>query len=91
MYLSSISTLNLSILIPLGIGLVIGGIFFMKITKYLLEHYRNVTFFGIIGFTIGSILVLFPRCSNIFESCLILFCVLLGYLISSFFVEKEKN
>ena len=60
-YLFSVSTIYLPFLIPLCIGLFIGSIVFMKITKYLLDKYYAQTFFVIIGFTIGSIFVLYPR------------------------------
>ena len=60
-YLFSVSTIYLPFLIPLCIGLLIGSIVFMKITKYLLDRFYAQTFFVIIGFTIGSIFVLYPR------------------------------
>ena len=60
-YLSSVSSLYLPFLIPLGIGIVIGSIMFMNLTKYLLDKFYTPTFFTIIGFTIGSIFVLYPR------------------------------
>ena len=60
-YLFSVSTIYLPFLIPLCIGLFIGSIVFMKITKYLLDKFYAQTFFVIIGFTLGSILVLYPR------------------------------
>ena len=60
-YITSIATLFLPFLIPLGIGLAIGAFIFMKITKYLLDNFYAQTFFTIIGFTIGSIFVLYPR------------------------------
>ena len=37
-YLQAISNLNIGILIPLGIGVVIGGIVFLKLIKYLLDN-----------------------------------------------------
>ncbi len=57
-YLSSISSLFLPVLIPLGIGLIIGSLFFMKLTKFLLSNYRFPTFYAILGFSIGSIFIL---------------------------------
>ena len=62
-YLVSVSYLNFPVLIPMGIGLVIGCIIFMIITKFLLNKFYAQTFYAIIGFTLGSILVLFPDVS----------------------------
>ena len=60
-YLDSVSCIYLPFLFPLCIGLFLGSIFFMKITKFLLDKFYPQTFFTIIGFTLGSILVLYPR------------------------------
>lgn len=60
-YLFSVSTIYLPFLIPLSIGLFIGSIVFMKITKYLLDRFYAQTFFVIIGFTLGSVFVLYSR------------------------------
>ena len=60
-YLFSVSTIYLPFLFPLCIGLFIGSIIFMKITKFLIDNFYCQTFFTIIGFTLGSIFVLYPR------------------------------
>lgn len=51
-YLSSVSSIYLPILIPIGIGLIIGGITFMKLTKFMLDKFYAQTFYTIIGFTL---------------------------------------
>ena len=55
-YLSAISTLNLSILIPIGIGLFIGGTLFLFLINLLFKFVKSYTYFGIIG----SIFVIYP-------------------------------
>ena len=60
-YLFSVSTIYLPFLFPLCIGLFMGSIIFMKITKFLMDKFYCQTFFAIIGFTLGSIFVLYPR------------------------------
>lgn len=60
-YLDAISSIYLPFLLPLGIGLFVGCLVFMKLTKFLLNKFYMQTFFSIIGFTIGSIFVLYPR------------------------------
>ena len=59
-YLESISSLNLAILIPIGIGLIIGSLIWLKLIKFLLDKYNSQTFFAIIGFVFGSVLVMYP-------------------------------
>ena len=40
-YLDSISTLYLPDLYPLGIGVIIGGLVFLNLIKYLLDYYYS--------------------------------------------------
>lgn len=79
LYLSSIATLYFPVLIPIGIGLIIGSLIFMKIIKYLLDRCYTQTMYSIIGFTIGSIFVLIPEVQSLIEIILSGICILLGY------------
>lgn len=78
-YLTSVSSLYLPILLPLGIGVILGGFCFMKLTKYLLEHFYAPTFFAIIGFTVGSIFVLLPTFSSFLDVIIGLLCCTLRF------------
>ena len=60
-YIDAISTIFIPFLFPLGVGLSLGCFVFIRLTKFLLDNYYPQTFFSIIGFTIGSIFVLYPR------------------------------
>ncbi len=88
-YLSAISTMNLIILIPLGIGVLIGSLIFLKMINYLLNNFYMETFYAIIGFSLGSVLVLYePLPFNIIGFCSI--CILIaGFYIANFFESKE--
>ncbi len=81
-YLQSIANVYLPVLIPIGIGLLLGSIIVMKITKKLLEKYYAQTFYSIIGFTIGSIFVLLPQGMTLLETILCVLCVALGIYVS---------
>lgn len=82
-YLSSVSSLYLPILIPIGIGVIFGSIIFMKIIKYLLDKFYIQTMFSIIGFTLGSILVLFPEIVTLLEGIISFICIICGYCITN--------
>ena len=58
-YVEAIASMNISFLVPLGIGVTIGSILFLKLIQYLLSHHYMPTFYAIIGFTLGSIFVLY--------------------------------
>lgn len=83
-YLSSISTLYFPVLIPIGIGLIIGSFLFMKITNFLLKHFYAKTFSSIIGFSLGSIFVLLPNIFSFPSFVISILCIILGYLLMSF-------
>lgn len=59
-YLTSVSTIYLPVLIPMGIGLILGGLLFLKLINYLLKNYPVETYYSIIGFVLGSILIIYP-------------------------------
>ena len=49
---------NLKILIPFGIGLVVGIVLVAKLIEYLLKKYEIKTYFGVIGFVFASIIAI---------------------------------
>ena len=59
-YISAIASLNLSILIPIGIGFAIGGIIFLVLINFLFKIAKSYTYFAIIGFVLGSVFVIYP-------------------------------
>lgn len=80
-YLSAIASMFLPVLIPLGLGLIVGSFFFMKLTKFLLDNFYLQTFYAIIGFTVGSIFVLFPELHSSLDIFISLLCVVLGFVL----------
>ncbi len=88
-YLSAISTMNLIILIPLGFGVLIGSLIFLKTINYLLNNFYMETFYAIIGFSLGSVLVLYePLPFNLIGFCSI-GILIAGFYIANFFESKE--
>lgn len=85
-YLSAISSLNLSILLPMGIGLLIGGTLFLCLINFLFKFVKSYTYFGIIGFILGSIFVIYPGFSfdihGIVSIVLLIICFITGLKLS---------
>lgn len=79
-YLSAVSSMFLPILVPLGLGLIFGSLFFMKLTEFLLDNFYLQTFYAIVGFTIGSIFVLFPELHSGLDILISLLCIVLGFV-----------
>ena len=89
-YLEAVSTINLPVLIPIGFGVVLGGFFFLKIIKFLLSKYYMQTFYSIIGFTLGSVLVLYVPITFDFSGIISIILFLLCFYIAQLF-EKNGN
>lgn len=84
-YLYAVSIVNFRILLPMGIGLLIGGFLCMKLIQFLLNKYHSQTYYSILGFVIGSIFILVPNIEFDTTGILsILFC-LIGIIVSSSF------
>ena len=86
-YISSVSSLYFPILIPLGIGLILGSIIFMKITNFLLKSFYVQTFYTIIGFTLGSIFVLFPNIQYDLNGLICIIFISIGCIIINLFKD----
>ena len=84
-YLSAISSVNIQILLPMAIGLGIGGILFLKLIQVLFKKAYSQTYYSIIGFSLGSILVMYPGFSFNATGLVSVLCLILGFFISSRF------
>ena len=63
------------------IVVIIGSFIFMKIIQILLKKYHSQTMFGIIGFGLGSIFILYPNYSFNISSFISIILLVLGYYI----------
>lgn len=91
MYLSAVSNLDLSFLLPIGIGLVIGGVIFLCLINFLFKFAKSYTYFGIIGFILGSIFVIYPGFTfdiqGVVSILLLIICFMVGIKLAN--LEKK--
>ncbi len=66
--IDAVSDLNLKILIPVGIGAVVGLIVFSHFLSWVYKKYRNITISILTGFILGSLSILWPWQTAIKES-----------------------
>lgn len=90
-YLSAISSINLSILFPLGIGLTIGGVLFLCLINFLFKFVKSYTYFGIIGFILGSIIVIYPGLSFDIHGIISIMLLIISFILSFVFSKYEKS
>lgn len=90
MYINHIELIiyNLFIIIPIGVGLIVGAVLFSKLMDYLLKHFYTVTYCAIIGFVIGSIPSIIPpmgySIKTIVGILLFTISIYISYKVSSF-------
>ncbi len=58
--LTAVSEWNFAVLIPVGIGMMIGILFCAKILDLLLQRHKQAMYFGILGCVVGSIPNIWP-------------------------------
>lgn len=89
-YLSAITSINLSVLLPIGIGLIIGGILFLVLINFLFKIAKSYTYFAIIGFILGSIPVIYPGFSFDIHGFISIFLFIISFFISSLIARFNK-
>lgn len=79
-------TNNIILLIPLGIGVVVGILLITKLLEYLFTKYKEITYYGIIGFLFASIITLVLSISlpsTFIEIVLSLLLLVIGYFLGN--------
>lgn len=89
-YLNAIASFDLSILIPMGIGVFIGGIIVLKIIQVLFLKFNKCTYFCILGFVLGSLPVIYPGFSFDIHGVFSIIILFVGILISQFLSKIKK-
>ena len=89
-YLSAVSVVNMSVIFPMIIGVIIGSFIFMKTIKILLDKFFSQTMYGIIGFSLGSILILYPNYNFDLISIISIIIIIFSYILSYNLANKEN-
>jgi len=55
---------NIKVLIPFGIGMMIGIVLTVKIVNYLFKYHKNGTYSAILGFSASTIILMGIKCIN---------------------------
>lgn len=80
-YISAVSIVNMNVIFPMIIGVIIGSIILMKIIKILLDKFHLQTISGIIGFSLGSIFILYPTYHFDLISFISILLLVLGFFV----------
>ena len=91
LYLNAVSDMQFSVLIPMGIGVIIGSLLFLKLIQFLFSNYYSQTFYAIIGFVLGSVFVLYPGFSFTLEGLFSIVLLVIGFFIASKFEKLDSH
>ena len=87
----SISKLNMIFIIPFAIGILVGIMAILKLIKYLLDKHYTRTYSCIVGFVIGSFLMVFPGLPvGVMGYVITIVCIAIGIMLS-YMVEKYSE
>ena len=87
----SISKLNMIFIIPFAIGILVGIMAILKLIKYLLDKHYTRTYSCIVGFVIGSLLMVFPGLPvGVMGYVITIVCIAIGVMLS-YMVEKYSE
>ncbi len=92
--IKAVSTLNIPVLIPVGLGALVGILFGAKLVDFFLRRFPQATYFGILGLVLGSLFSLFQKAGFAFATPqgVAAICTLAaGVVISLFFTKEPKN
>ncbi len=77
---------NLLILIPFGLGIVVGIVLVAKLIEYLFKRYPIKTYYGVLGFVLASLVAIIKPiigiCPSIIEIVIAIILVILGGFIA---------
>ena len=82
---------NLKVLIPFGVGIIVGIVLVAKLIEYLLKKYEIKTYFGVIGFVLASIIAIIIPLFKVDIRLLELIIGIILMIIGSFATYKISN
>lgn len=89
--LEATATVNLRLLIPIGIGFVLCFFLLTKVISFLFDRLYGYTYFAILGFVLGSILPIFPGFAMSSEYFVSVIIMVVGFYASYRLSKHEKE
>jgi len=87
--IESVAEFDFTIILPLGVGIVLGVATSSKLIKTLLKHFPKTTYSAVLGLVIGSVFVIYPGfTANVFGAIAIILAAAFA-VVSYFFSGKD--
>lgn len=91
----AMATFDIKLLIPLGIGMIIGLVLFSKVVNYALNNYRISSYMMIFGLTLGSTIVMLSTSIEHYAGSMDLLtgatALIIGIVISIIFTKLGRK
>lgn len=91
---NAVKNLNILMLLPVGIGVLIGLLFGAKLVDYCLHRFPQFTYFAILGLVAGSTIPIFMKSGftlSVAEGWVALLMLAVGVLVSLFFTSERMQ
>jgi putative membrane protein len=89
--LDGIVNIDLSVLIPVGIGFVVSSIIFAKLISLLFKKFYGYTYYAVLGFVVGSIITIFPGIKLNLEYFIGIILCFIGFYLSFTLCNYKKS
>ncbi len=89
--LRAIASVNIPLLIPIGIGFVLSFLVLAKVISFLFQYAYGYTYYAVLGFVIGSIVPIFPGIGFSVQYLISFVVMVIGFLISFSLSKYEKE
>jgi len=89
--LSAIASMDIVKLIPVGLGALIGVLPLIKFAEIMFKRFRAVSYYGVLGFLVGSMIAVFPGFSNGWMLLIDLLLFLAGIAVSLALLNLNKD
>ncbi len=87
----AVSELNILILIPFGVGVILGFLCMIRVIEYLLKAFKIQTYMGILGLVTGSLVLIFPGFEFSMVGLTCILSLILGFAISYFMCKIDGH
>ncbi|GAA0123172.1 MULTISPECIES: DUF368 domain-containing protein [Clostridium] len=88
--ITAVAEFNIPLLIPIGIGVIIGIIFTTKIIDKLLNKFPQPTYFAILGLVIGSVFSIYPGFVFNGDGIIAIIAMISGIILAYFLGSDRK-
>ena len=89
--LEGISNIDLTVLVPVGVGFVVSIILFAKLISLLFKKIYGYTYYAVLGFVMGSIIAIFPGIELNLKYLISIFIFAVGFYLSLTLSSYIKN